>query len=83
MNPRLPQKNTYRTWAGATSCLACPRGTETQDAGNTECEECPVGHYNNKEGELEGSGHRCAEHASHVEGTGRRQDVPSTLGIHR
>jgi len=35
---------------GATSCLKCPRGTQTSNEGNIECTACPIGYYNNLEG---------------------------------
>jgi len=46
----LPQKYQYRPTAGATSCLLCPRGTDTQDTGNVECTPCALGFYNGQEG---------------------------------
>jgi hypothetical protein len=42
--------NKYRPTFGATSCLDCPRGTQTSNTGNVECTDCPIGYYNNQAG---------------------------------
>ena len=47
---QLCQQHYYRATMGATSCLACPRGTETSNVGNVECTACPIGYSNNQEG---------------------------------
>ncbi|PSC69766.1 pro convertase subtilisin kexin type 5-like [Micractinium conductrix] len=39
-------KDQYRSNFGATTCMLCPRGTDTQDNANTDCTNCPIGYYN-------------------------------------
>jgi hypothetical protein len=54
----LLQKHQFRATAGATTCLLCPRGTQTQDTGNIDCTDCAVGYYNGVEGEQQGEADR-------------------------
>ena len=46
LSTSLPQKDQYRSNFGATTCMLCPRGTDTQDNANTDCTNCPIGYYN-------------------------------------
>lgn len=43
--PCSVQQHTYMARPGATVCVVCPKGTDTQDEGNTECTPCSVGYY--------------------------------------